>query len=295
MAPARNAIETGRARGARAASDQGHQNERRRETLTGREGAADRRAGGDEQPPRRAGASFEAAPGLYHPDHGSNGQGDRDRERHAGGRQEQLQVIGEEQQRERGARHGAGGGQWKISSAVFVPHERGGGQQIADQPDGPRQQARCAGEASVEPHHRTWDRTDVLICDVRHVVAEPNVHEQRHDPVPVVLVEHEETRGRGENDEHAGEEESQRELSVTDDRTRRVGLMLSGDGGIIPRPVFIPRSVRPWLLNLYCFTLDGLDLLRGRRDALTPPRRLLRLRPIRPAIFEKPAGYSWIF
>jgi SAM-dependent methyltransferase len=52
--------------------------------------------------------------------------------------------------------------------------------------------------------------------------------------------------------------------------------MLSGDGSIIPRPVFIPRSVRPWLLNLYCFTLDGLDLLRGRRDALTPPRRLLQ-------------------
>jgi SAM-dependent methyltransferase len=40
---------------------------------------------------------------------------------------------------------------------------------------------------------------------------------------------------------------------------------------------FVPRSLRSFLLNLYCFTLDGLDLLRGRRDALTPPRRLLRL------------------
>jgi SAM-dependent methyltransferase len=35
--------------------------------------------------------------------------------------------------------------------------------------------------------------------------------------------------------------------------------------------------MRPFLLNLYCLTLDGLDLLRGRKDALTPPRRLLRL------------------
>ena len=39
----------------------------------------------------------------------------------------------------------------------------------------------------------------------------------------------------------------------------------------------IPRRLRPFALDLYCLLLDGLDLLRGRRDALTPPRRLLRV------------------
>ena len=39
---------------------------------------------------------------------------------------------------------------------------------------------------------------------------------------------------------------------------------------------FIPWRVRSFLANLYCFITDGLTPLLGRRDALTPPRRLLR-------------------
>ena len=53
--------------------------------------------------------------------------------------------------------------------------------------------------------------------------------------------------------------------------------MLLLNGGIIPSITkLVPTRLRPFLLNLYCHMLDGIALVRGRRDKLTPPKRLLR-------------------
>ena len=38
----------------------------------------------------------------------------------------------------------------------------------------------------------------------------------------------------------------------------------------------VPKGLRPFLLNFYYLILDGITLVRGRRDELTPPKRLLR-------------------
>ena len=49
------------------------------------------------------------------------------------------------------------------------------------------------------------------------------------------------------------------------------------NGGIIPSiEKLVPKRLRPFLLNLYCLMLDGIALVRGRPDKLTPPKRLLR-------------------
>jgi hypothetical protein len=53
-----------------------------------------------------------------------------------------------------------------------------------------------------------------------------------------------------------------------------MGLKTSLEGSI---KTLSPKSLRPFFLNLYCVTLDGFDLAGGRRDAMTPPRRLLRI------------------
>ncbi len=52
-----------------------------------------------------------------------------------------------------------------------------------------------------------------------------------------------------------------------------MGLKASLQGSL---KTLVPKSLRPFLLNLYCVALDGFDLVGGRRDAITPPRRLLR-------------------
>jgi SAM-dependent methyltransferase len=38
----------------------------------------------------------------------------------------------------------------------------------------------------------------------------------------------------------------------------------------------VPRRLRPFFLNAYYFTVDGIRRMRGHRDAMTPPTRLLR-------------------
>ena len=52
-----------------------------------------------------------------------------------------------------------------------------------------------------------------------------------------------------------------------------MGLKTSLESRIKP---LVPKNLRPSVLNLYCLMLDAVALIRGRRDALTPPRRLLR-------------------
>lgn len=38
---------------------------------------------------------------------------------------------------------------------------------------------------------------------------------------------------------------------------------------------FIPRPIRPIMRKIYYFSVDTIDLLLGRRDKLTPPRRII--------------------
>jgi len=52
-----------------------------------------------------------------------------------------------------------------------------------------------------------------------------------------------------------------------------MGLKTSLESRIKP---LVPKNLRSSVLNLYCLMLDGVALIRGRRDALTPPKRLLR-------------------
>ncbi len=49
----------------------------------------------------------------------------------------------------------------------------------------------------------------------------------------------------------------------------------------------VPKSVRSWLLDLYYLTVDGLESVLGRRDALTPPRGLLRVSTAADSDFKK--------
>ena len=43
----------------------------------------------------------------------------------------------------------------------------------------------------------------------------------------------------------------------------------------------VPKRLRPFLLNFYYLILDGISLLRGRRDELTPPKGFWRMFAIR--------------
>jgi hypothetical protein len=49
----------------------------------------------------------------------------------------------------------------------------------------------------------------------------------------------------------------------------------------------IPKRLRPFFLNLYCLMPDGIALVRGRREELTPPKRLLRFATDRRATFPR--------
>ena len=49
------------------------------------------------------------------------------------------------------------------------------------------------------------------------------------------------------------------------------------EGIISTIKTLVPKSLRPFFLNLYCLMLDGIALVRNRREELTPPKRLLRL------------------
>ncbi len=150
-------------------------------------------------------------------------------------------------------------------------------QEVAAEPDRPCQQTRQSAEAIVQPPKQSGDDKDVLVSSQEDVVWKPGVQEQRRDQAPIVFVQNLKAGCKAENDEEGEKANPESELRVRKcGPWRGLPVLLVNEGSIPGIKKLVPKRLRPLLLNLYCLMLDGIAFVRGRRDELTPPKRLLR-------------------